>query len=141
MNMILPDEGKQQWLDLLFLHSADGTTPTLAFRLYTVDISLTDATVLADFTQATFTGYTHLEIDRGDFGAASIVSHVAVAIYGTPLQFTCTGGSPQTVYGWYCEALDAGVCLAAQKFDTARVMSVGSIEALDPTQFKLKTLA
>lgn len=139
MNMVVPNEGKLDWTEIIISALATDD-PTLRVRLYTVDITLDDATVLADFTEATFTGYSEYPIDNSLWTNSTLISNVAYLEYTPAPVFTCTGGAAQTVYGWYLVDGTTGHVLACAKFASARVMASGSTETLDPFQIGLQTL-
>ncbi len=138
MNMVIPNEGKQKWLD--WCCRDDGTgLESFVVDLYMNDYTPVDASVAADFTTAAFTGYAQEPIAREDFGAPAIVANVAEITSAVSPTFTCTGGAGATVYGWFMRSNIDGTVMAAQRFDAARVMTAGTVELLDPFTIKLKT--
>lgn len=139
MNMVIPNEGKTKWLDAAVLLSG-GSDTVFNVKLYQNNYTPVDGSTAADFTEATFTGYTAVALTRSTFGAAAITSNVAYSTYPTPPAFNCTGGSSQTIYGWYMVGATSGKVYAAQKFDTARTLSPGASETLDPFKIALETL-
>jgi outer membrane lipoprotein SlyB len=74
----------------------------LVMRLFTNNITPTNANVIGDFTEATFAGYSSQTL--GAWSAPSVTAHVG-KVSGAALTFTITAGS-QTVYGYY--VTDAG---------------------------------
>lgn len=139
-DMLIPDEGKLLWLYwALCTNGSDLEDFTL--RLYKNNFVPDDSTVLADFTEATFTGYGAVGIARSAMASPVIVSHVARSTKSVAPVFSCTGGSPQTVYGWYLESNTTNKCVATQEFDSPRVMSNGATESIDPFRMDLKTFA
>jgi hypothetical protein len=138
MLMVIPNEGKQLWL--YYVLSSDGSdVEDFVVDLFSSNTTVVDASTGADFTIATFSGYAQVSVPRTDFGSTSIVSNVAQIDDTTPPAFTCSGGSPQTVYGWIMRGAVSGTIYAGQNFDTPRVMSGGASETLTPFRFKLKT--
>ncbi|MCE5292097.1 MAG: hypothetical protein LLG14_23040 [Nocardiaceae bacterium] len=138
MNMVIPNEGKtlalDRWLD------PDGNPgEDWIVRLYSNNYTPVDSSTLASFTEATFTGYSAVLVEMNDWGAASITTNVAYSTSSVTPSYTCTGGGGQTVYGWYAEGATSGKVLAAQRFDTARSMTPGSVEELDPFRVAFKT--
>jgi hypothetical protein len=121
--------------------TGDGSTvEDFTCHLFSNNYTVVDATTLADFTQATFTGYSSVAVARADFSAPAITSNVAYANTSAPPTFTCTGGSAQLVYGWYLVGDSSGKVYAAQNFAAARNMATGATEQLDPFKFGLQTL-
>ena len=139
-DMVIPNEGKQRWLDRLFKESADAGD-IINVRIFTNNFTPSDTTVLADFTQAAWTGYAAVVLTPATFNAATVVANVGQAQYPTAPSFTMTAGSPVTAYGWYIEDPDTGVCLATQLFSTPRSMTPGATISLDPFIIKDKTFA
>lgn len=140
MLMVIPNSGK-----VLLLFNAMCAVDTSQFEdwwidLFQSDTLVEDESVLADFTLATFGGYVRIEQTRALFNSA--VEEATYAITGnlaTP-SWTCTGGAPQTVYGWIMHGQDTGGIYAGQNFDAPRVMSAGAVENISPFDFRLKTL-
>lgn len=138
MFMVIPNEGK-----LLFLARAlisdPADTEDYIVRLFQNDYTPDDDSTAGLFDEADFAGYAPFDVADADFSTPVIVADVAETTAADPPTFTCTDLSPQTVYGWYMQGVDTGTVYAAQRFDLARVMVVGSVEALDPFKFRLKT--
>lgn len=139
MNMVIPDDGKLKIADWAFAN--DGSSlPDMTLHLYQNNYTPDNASVLASFTESTFTGYAEVPILRAEFTTITLVSHVAYAIRSSAPQFTCSAGGPQTAYGWYLTSDDDDTVIAAQKFDTVRSMAAGAVESIDPFQIGLQTL-
>ncbi len=140
MNMVIPNEGKQVWLDWCVRDDGTGLEEYVV-DLYMNDYTPVDGSTAANFTTAAFTGYAQVSIARTDWGAPAIVANVAEIDSAVVPTFTCTAGPGATCYGWYMRSNINGKVLAAQRFDAARVMTAGSVELLDPFKIKLKTFA
>lgn len=138
MKMVCTNNGKLKALDLFF---GAGGSPGEDFivELFQNNYTPVDGSLTADFTAATFTGYSAVTFLDGDMSAATIISNVGNANLATAPTFNCTGGSAQTVYGWYLRGSTTGLTYFAQKFDTPRSMVSGAVEALDPFTFKDKS--
>lgn len=139
MNMVIPNEGKILALDR-WLDPDSSTGEDWVIRLYSNNYTPIPASTLASFTEATFTGYSAVTLDPADFATATITSDVAYSTNSVTPTYTCTGGGGQTIYGWYAEGATSGKVLAAQKFDTARVFTPGSTEAINPFKIAFQTL-
>ena len=140
MNMVIPDTGKTYLLNnAVNPLASDGENWVV--ELYQNDYTPVDGSVKASFTAATFTGYAAVDLVAADWGAASITSAIAYATYPTPPDYLCTGGATQTVYGWFMYGSTTNTLIAAQRFDTPRVMSSGAEEKLDPFRIAAKTFA
>lgn len=140
MLMVIPDAGKALWLTWAL--SSDGSDfEDFVITLFQNDYVPDDDSVVADFDDADFDGADPIILTRADFTDPTTTAHVAES-EGVPApEWTFGAGSPQTVYGWYMIGADSNTVLAAQRFDTARIMNVGATEKLDPFKFKLKTFA
>jgi len=137
MLMVIPNEGKLWWL----VRAVDsGTQPDFVIELYQNDYTPDDDTEIGDFDPADFDGYFPAVIGGGSWTAPVIVDDVAES-EGLPTPvYSCEGGE-QTVYGWFMYPDGDTTVVAAQRFDTPRVMVLGSVEALDPFIMRLKTFA
>lgn len=139
MNMVIPNEGKILLLDRALC--TPGNAPEdYSCRLFQNNVTVADASTLADFTVATFTGYANVAVARSTFPTPSIVGAVARTISSVIPTFTCTGGASQTVYGWILVGVTSGKVIAGQNFAVPRVMSPGATEKLDPFQMDSQTL-
>lgn len=139
MNMVIPNEGKLAFLNVML--PDDGTDQEDFYvRLYKNNYTPVNGSTGADFTEADFTGYSQVAIARSDFTDPYISSNVAFTDSAVIPVYTCTGGSAQTVYGWYMVGQTTGTVYAAQKFDAARSMASGAEEHLDPFSIGLQTL-
>jgi hypothetical protein len=136
--MVVTNAGK-----LKFLRACQGIDPhphdTWFLDLFRNDYFPVDESTLADFTVASFTGYVQVEIYEGVLGEPAIVGNVAESTFAPAPTFTCTGGAPQMVYGWYLSAEEGGEAYLAQRFDVPRLMSPGTVEQLDPFTLRLKS--
>lgn len=140
MLMVIPNEGKLLWL--YWAIGTDGSDlEDFVVDMFSNNETVDDASTGADFTIATFTGYAQVAVARADFGSPSIVSNIANINDPTFPEFTCTGGSPQTCYGWLMRGATSGTIVAGANFDTPRVMAPGATEQLDPFTYKFKTFA
>jgi hypothetical protein len=139
MNMVCPNAGKLKVSDWAFVN--DGSSlPDWTLHLYQNDYTPDNASVLASFTESSFTGYLSVPILRSEMGAPTLESNIAYTERDTPPEFECTGGGSQTAYGWYLTSDDDDTVIFAQRFDTPRVMSTGATESIDPFRIGLKTL-
>jgi len=138
MLMVIPNEGKAAFLSIIFDPPA---VEDFVVELYQNNYTPVDASVIGDFTVATFTGSGPVTITSADWGAPVIVSDVGEITLTAPPTWTHGGGAAQTVYGWVMYGHDTLNVYAAQRFDVARNMTSGSIESLDPFKIKLKTFS
>jgi hypothetical protein len=111
---VIPDESLQYDLDQLLLASRWATAK---LRLYTNNITPSTSSVVADFTEATFTGYAAITLPA--WPASTLASHIATSAQASQT-FTITSGS-QNVYGWYITDSGGTHLLAAQRDPAAPV--------------------
>ena len=140
MNMVIPDEGKilalERWL------APDVTTgEDWHVKLYVNNYTPDDSSTSSSFTESTATGYLQFVITESNWGTATITGHVAFCTSAVVPTYTCTGGSPQTIYGWYALGATTGKVLAAQKFDSPHTFGPGTTEVLNPPTVAFKTYA
>lgn len=139
MNMVAPDAGKLALLYWLF--GSDGSDlPDMTIHGFKNDYTPVNGSLLANFIESDFPGYSALAILRANFGAPFLVANVAYIEQSVAPLFDCSGGTGQNMYGWYLtEDVDDTVVLA-QRFDTPRNMTNGSQESIDPFRIGLQTL-
>lgn len=137
MNMVIPDDGKTIWLDWML---GNGVFTTATVSLFSNNVTVVAASVVTDFTVATFVGYADVTVSQSDWGASAMVGGVAVSVSTTTPEYTCTGGASQVVFGWIMVDDTSGVMIAGQNFDVPRNMNVGTTETLDPFEIELQTL-
>jgi len=122
--IVAPNEGLSRLL--LYIVQAEELTlfPWQAL-LFTNDITPTQATVLADLTEVTWTGYTRLTLDPTGWTAPAIDSGQAVSEWGLlPNIWTNGGGPTETVYGYAIVDTLAGVIRFVQRFDSGDIRAV-----------------
>jgi len=93
-----------------------------SIRLFTNDIMPTSANVAGDFTEADFVGYTR-KSSTGIFPTPVKLVDGWYQTTSSALIWNCTGGSDQTVYGWYL--LESGTLRLSQRFPTPKLMTNG----------------
>lgn len=134
MALVIPDEGEVQLLTKA-LKSALTVDEDYSLRLYTaISPALGESTTLADFTQATFTGYAAKTLTRAGWGAPSTSVGTTSSTYAQQT-WTHSGsaGSSQTILGYYVVGVTSGKVLWAETFTTARVIDGGDTLSLTPS--------
>lgn len=139
MALVVPNEGEIELLKKLLINTTD--SENYLVRLYNNDtITLGNGTVLADFTQTTFTSYAEKTMVRGAAGncwaTPTTVSDKAQSS-GTIQSWTC-GLTGDTIVGYYVVGSSSNKVLWAEKFSTARILADGDILNLTP-QFQLNS--
>lgn len=138
MFMVVPDAGKRLLLEWAL--TGDGSSyESFSIKLFKNDYTPDDDTVIGDFDESDFGGYSEFLTARSDFLDPDIAGHVAFTDRDGAPEYSCTSGSAQDAYGWYMVGVDSSTVLFAQRFDFPRSMAPGATITLDPFRIKLKT--
>jgi hypothetical protein len=119
---IIPNEGEV--IQAGFVRSALNGS----LKLFQNNVTPTKDTVLADLTEATFSGYAAIALATADFAAVTTVSDKAQLIANSFQTFAHNGGGTNnTIYGYYF--VQSGKILFCEKFDTPFTMD-GATKAI-----------
>lgn len=129
--MIVPNEGKLLWMSWA-LTGNGSDFENFVLELFKNDYTPDADSTLTDFTASTFTGYASKGLTRAGFSAPVIVDDQASATFTPTPTFTCTAGAGEFAYGWFMYGFTSQKVLLTQRFDTARNMSAGAKESIDP---------
>jgi hypothetical protein len=140
VNMVIPNEGKVVFLFICLCAQDDSFIEDFWIELFQNDVTVNDLSILGDFTAASFDGYDRIAQTRSDFNTSEAELGYAITQNLASPSWTCTGGAPQTVYGWIMYGQTTNIVYAGQNFDAPRVMSPGAKEDISPFDFRLKTL-
>lgn len=101
-----------------------GAQPDMFLCLYSNNYTPGIGTVLGDFTEATFAGYSRQNFPGSYLGSPTVTSHVAISTSSTVLTFDGDPGtwSPQTIYGYFV-ITNAGNYFWSERFATPIDMS------------------
>jgi hypothetical protein len=100
MALTAPNEGLCDQLDYLLSAPIVGVVPWYLVLWTNDDLTISQATVYADLTLATFTGYGPATLVRSGWTAAVLDGDQAVSTYGSAPVMWVNSGEPQTIYGW-----------------------------------------
>ncbi len=95
MAVVTPAAGEAIVLNRLFGKS---TTGDLTLRLYENSVSLADGTVIGDFTEATFPGYSAITLANA---SVTVADNAGTETASYPQQTFTATGSGNSVYGYY----------------------------------------
>jgi hypothetical protein len=134
----IPDAGAANLLNWMLL-SDTSTVETLLLRLYTNDVTPGHTSVTADFTEATFGGYSQKLLTRSGWSPATLAIHVA--------QLTRSAGSftwnpttsGQVLYGAFVIGGTSLQLYAARRFANPRTVAAGTPFSLLPV-FTLQSI-
>lgn len=117
-HLIFADEGNELLLNG-FATYLNGEP--CVFHLYSNDYTPTRSDTVADYTEATVTGYAAEDVDS--FGGATDLGGNVWQIQGDEITWTLDGSvTPQTLYGYYVTDQAGAQLLWAERFDTAEVV-------------------
>ena len=118
MALLAVNEGENAILTRLL----NGGSFALSLGLFKNNLTPTDATVFADVTAATFTGYAAVTLTDGSW---SIVSGAPCVASYAQQTFTCSAsGTAETIYGYY---VYRGTTLYwIERFSTANQQSIST---------------
>lgn len=126
MNQIYPDVGLVPWL----LRMAVGD---LLYHLFVNNVTPNRETVLADLTEASWSGYAAIGVPAADWTLSAVIAHVGT-IQTPPIVFDNASGSNQSAYGYYVTDALGLELLAIGRFDGAPLTKpTGSAFVLTPT--------
>lgn len=138
MLMVIPNEGKVQFLAIIF---NPPVVENFVIELFKNNYTPVDASVIGDFDFCDFAGAGQWVVGAADWEPPAVVADVAEIELTTPPTWTHGGGAAQLAYGWLMYGEDTLNLYCAQRFDTPRNMTSGSTETLDPFKIKCKTFA
>lgn len=118
---ILPDEGLGDQLEAIIGVPA-GSSTNWQLLLFVNDVTPTCDTVLDDLEEATFEGYSRVQLDRSTWTTPAVSECCATSTYGTePIKFFVEGQTDETVYGVAYVDPSKSVIRFAQRLDDADI--------------------
>jgi hypothetical protein len=129
MTLKFPDAAEEIVLRLI-LNSGE-SLQDLQLRLYVDDLTLAEDTVVGDFTEASFPGYSPVQLFGGNWIFTQ--GNPTETTYTTQ-EFVCFADTVlQTVYGYYVTRLLAGDLLWCERLDQpVPIQSVGNRVVITP---------
>jgi len=128
----IPDAGAPRDLDTL-VRTILGTDEPLQMRIFANDLVPQRGTVLANFVEATFAGYTRRTLNRSQWGVSVTgPDHVTRIMLTTgPEVYTPTDGA-QLIYGIYIVHPPDDTVVYQRRFATPREVEVGVPFSINP---------
>jgi hypothetical protein len=114
MDLLFPDQGLVFQLEQIL-------NAGVKYRLFTNNIVPTLSTILSGLTEAAFGGYAPVALTFSNYTTNGVSGHNGFAI-ASPITFTNSSGSSQSVYGYYVTDSANTVLLAVALFDSAPVV-------------------
>lgn len=122
MALIVPDIAEPVLLNYMLKTTS---FPNYVLKLYKNNYTPAQGTLLADFTEATFTGYTGVTFARSAWASAT-ANPVSNKGETSANQVSWTAGSGETLYGYYVES-DTGDLLWAELFNSSKAIQSGDV--------------
>lgn len=130
MAIVIPSEGQIEILKRVLYGNAGAEN--LSLRLFSNNYTPVVGSVLANFTEATFTGYAAITLTSSQSGGTWAVptnsSSLSQSTYGTTATWTAT--TDQTIYGWYLVGVSSNKVYAAQAFGAGKPLVGASSDQL-----------
>ena len=122
--MLIPNEGLLLWL-LWAFDDSGVSEEDFVLDLYANNFTPSYSSTGADFTIASFPGYSQVSLARTSFAYPTATGGVGTIVSSISPTWSCTGGSGQTVYGWLMRGASSGKVLGTQAFPSPPVMTSG----------------
>lgn len=113
MNQIYPDVGLVPMLQEI-------TGFDKYYRLFTNNVTPSRTTVVADLTEAAWTGYAAQILTSGNWTLFGVAGHVGT-IQAAPQAFLNSSGAPVNAYGYFVTDSTGTILFAAARFDSAPI--------------------
>lgn len=126
MAIIVPNESEKSLLDKMVKESSED----YLIRLFKNNLVPDSDTVLTNFTEADFTGYTEMTLLRADWDDAITVDKKAETNHAE-VSWECEG-SCNKIFGYYIVGKISGDLLWSERFATPRSLVVGDFLNVNP---------
>jgi len=113
MTIVIPDAA----LVNLLLRMAGNGQSGVDFHLFVNNHTVTVATILADMSEATWSGYAAVNVAYTDYTIQSVSAHQGTII-APPFSWGNSSGTGQTAYGYFVTQTGSAVLLWAANFDS-----------------------
>jgi len=130
MALVLTQSGQILLLSYAF---KDAAPESLVLKLYKNDVTPTESSTAATFTEADFTGYSSRTLSRSTWGTPTTVDGQGVISYGAPLTWTCGTTTQNTIFGYFVVGATSGSLVYAERFAQSRTLVDGDPVQLTPT--------
>ena len=122
---LVPNVGEAKMLE----HILSLATPeNLVVHLYKNNITPSSTMTLADYTEATFTGYAAVTLSSANWTVTA--GGPTSAEYNSGVAFTCSGTTSESIYGFYLSTANSSTLIWSERFDEAPFVIVNPNDAL-----------
>jgi len=131
MALKVPQEGELELLDKM-IRDHLSTDEKYILRLYRVDHTPGDSDTTANYTEANFTDYAEVTLNRGTDWNAATTNGTKAEIQLASQQSWTSGTTGNTIFGYYVVGGTSNKLLWAEKFGTPRVLADQDVLNLTP---------
>lgn len=125
---LVPNVGEARMIGLLVNASTVGSE-NLSLRLYKNDITPASTMTLADYTEASFTGYLAVTLTSSDW---TITQDELAQATGPEVTFAASATTAETVYGYYISGVNSSTLYWSERFSAPfQLVNIG--DAVVPT--------
>lgn len=114
------------------------TGVTFRYHLFSNNVTVSDATVLADFTESAFPGYATHDIASAGWGSPTDDGTCSTSA-AADITTTSTGTSGETCYGYYVTDTADGAYIFGENFATPVSMALASTTITISPRFQTRT--
>ncbi len=116
MALLVPNEGEARMIAMI-TNATTAQNLNCVLALYKNNLTPASTDVLADYTAATFTGYSATTLTSASWTITAASSGApATAAQTSATTFTCSGTTSEAIYGYYVYQTGATVVLWAERF-------------------------
>lgn len=130
MPLVVPNEGELELLRKMLKDTTD--TETYSLRLYQNNYAPDSATTITDFTEANFTAYAPITLNRSDWSTPTTDMAGEAQTTIVSQSWTNSGTLNNTIFGYYVVGSTSGKVLWAEKLAAARILYENDVIHITP---------
>ena len=116
MALLVPNQAEARMIGMI-VNATTAQNINLVLALYKNNLTPASTDVLADYTAATFTGYSPVTLTSGSWTVTAATSGApATATQSSATTFACTATTSESVYGYFIYQTGATVMMWAERF-------------------------
>ena len=113
MALLVPNQAEERMIQMI-VNATTNQNLNQVLRLYKNNLTPASTDVLADYTEATFTGYSSVTLTSGSWTITPGAPTSAAQTSATT--FACTATTSELIYGYYLAQASATVMQWAERF-------------------------
>lgn len=110
---------------------------TLTVRLYINNFTITDTSTTANFTEATFAGYSAQALTGANWTVANTTGTAVASYPAIQWSVTATTNLPQTIYGYYITSGAGNTLVGADRFGTPISLTAANVTGVSTTKVEV----